>query len=212
MEKIGYIVTSRKVNDLPDYIGVVSSVKDLDGADTPLLFVGIENGKKNIEGFSVLKFRYNDKLFWTFGKTENREKYQNDINVFASYCIGYAVSSIKYTYVSPFSLTYTKAKKLLTNIVNKGGWYIYIGDGMAYCFKEKNVIGLSLDILEYCGIAKERVERVMRKNRLNKVVTSDGWLSFNLRQLIKNKKYATPYFMIRNDKQTNTDRYLRQEG
>ena len=213
MRKLGYIITRGKVRDVPKYIGVVRTNDEIVGFDGPILVIGIDEGKKRIENFSVLRFQFNEKLFWTFGKTENRERYDRDLSDFFKYCFSYAISKLSYYYVNPFTITRAKIKKLYKYLVNEGGWYIYKGDRMAYCYKEGNILGFSLEVLKYCGITQDRFERVLKSNRMNKVVFSDKPIGYDLKELIKNKKYATPYFLKENDdSKDGTDRCVCSKG
>ena len=103
MKKLGYIVTDRKINNVKDFVEVVNDIS-LTDSTKPVLLVGLENAKKNIENFSILNKKVNDNLFWTFKKTEKRVDFENDINYFYNYIIYNITRNIKYYYINILNL------------------------------------------------------------------------------------------------------------
>ena len=78
MNKLGYIISDRKISDLRDFVG---NVKDISQADStkPLLYIGYKNAKK-VKGYkNILEKKIDDKTFWTFKKTESRSDYEIDL-------------------------------------------------------------------------------------------------------------------------------------
>ena len=103
MKKLGYIVSDKKINNVKGFVEVVN---DISLADTtkPVLLVGLENAKKNINNFSILNKKANDNLFWTIKKTEKRVDFENDIDYFYNYIINNISRNIKYYYINILAL------------------------------------------------------------------------------------------------------------
>lgn len=195
MQKLGYIVTKGSVREIPNYIGVVSSVDEVEDKTKPILIVGYKNAKNDIKDFSILRKSVNDRLFWTFGKTENHEDYLTDIRNFCQYCVKYAISSVEYTYINVLTISRNTIKKMLQKLYSEDSLCIYIGEGMVYCCKGNKVAGVSLSILSYCGIDYNRVAKIVTRNKKNKVFFSAKGISYELMNTMKNNKYALAYFL-----------------
>ena len=172
MQKLGYIVTKNKVNNLPSYIEVVQTISSVGDLSKPIMYIGLENARKHIDGFNILKKQYINDVFWTFGKREKRSDYENDIEWFYEFCIKKVINDIKYYYINVLIISLSKVKKLI-NIVNSSeSKYIYISNRMIYIYYSNYIMGMSMDILEYCGVNKTKLLRKLHKNKSNIITDS----------------------------------------
>jgi len=194
MEKLGYIVTDRKINNVKDFVGVVNDISLADPTK-PILLVGIENAKKNIKDFSILKKKVNDNLFWTFKKTEKRVDFENDIDYFYNYIINNITSNIKYYYINILKLRYNKIKKLYNILFSGEKKYIYISNNMLYILYNGNILGISISIMEYMKIDIKKFFRKLYSNKNNIICTNASECVKSVKAEIGNKKYVIPYFM-----------------
>ena len=194
MEKLGYIVTDRKINNVKDFVGVVNDISLADPTK-PVLLVGIENAKKNIKDFSILKKKVNDNLFWTFKKTEKRVDFENDIDYFYNYIINNITSNIKYYYINILKLRYNKIKKLYNILFSGEKKYIYISNNMLYILYNGNILGISISIMEYMKIDIKKFFRKLYSNKNNIICTNASECVKSIKAEIGNKKYVIPYFM-----------------
>jgi len=195
MQKLGYIVTDRKINGVKDFVGVVNDISLADPTK-PVLIVGIKLAKKYIDNFSILDKKVNDKLFWTFKKTEKREDFENDINNFYNYIIYNISNNIKYYYINILKLKYNKIKKLYNIIFSSEKKYIYISNNMMYFLhNEKDVFGISVSILEFLNIDIKKLFKKIYSNENNIICTNMSNCVKSIKTEIGNKKYVVPYFM-----------------
>ena len=65
---------------------------------------------------------------------------------------------------------------------------------MLYIPHEGNVLGLSLSILEYCKIPKEKIFKKIKELNGN-IIEDNNKFVFKLSKQLGNKKYAIPYFL-----------------
>ena len=195
MNVLGYIVSNRKIKGLN---GFVEQVNDIDLADSskPILIVGWENAKKHPKYSSILDKQLDDNLFWTFSRNESRSDFEEDLENFYNIIYNNILNNIKYYYVNIFKLRYNKIKKLY-NILNSNKLKnIYISsDGMLYIPFEENILGLSLNILEYCGISRDKILSRIGSNPSNKIIDDGSKSIFKLSKRLGNKRYALPYFI-----------------
>ena len=194
MKKLGYIVSDKKINNIKDFVGVVDDISLADPTK-PVLLVGIENAKKNIDNFSILDKKVNDKLFWTFKKTEKRVDFENDLNYFYNYIIYNITSNIKYYYINILKLKYNKIKKLYNILFSGGKKYIYISNNMLYILYNGSVLGISISILEYIKIDIKKFFKKLYSNENNIICTNASNCVKSIKAEIGNKKYVIPYFM-----------------
>lgn len=194
MKILGYIVTDRKLKDID---GFVEQVNDVSLADStkPILVVGWKNAK-NYDGYtSILEKQLGDNIYWTFSKSESRSDFEEDLQTFYSIIYNNILNNINYYYIDIFKLKYNKLKKLYSILSSREDKNIYISNGVVYILHESSVLGLSLTVLEYCGIKTEKVLQRIKSNPNNNVFEDDNKFVFKLTKRLGNKKYAVPYFI-----------------
>lgn len=195
MSSLGYIISDTKIKNLK---GFVEQVNDVSLADLtkPTLFVGIENAKKNIKDFSILDKKYGDNIYWTYKKTEKRVEFEDDIEKFYNNIIYNISCNIKYYYINIYNLRYNKIKKLYNILFSDKGKYIYISNEMIYLlYKDNIILGISLNLLEYIKIKKEKILNKLYSNKNNIICTDVSKCVKAIRNEIGNNKYVVPYFM-----------------
>ena len=194
MNKLGYIVTDRKIGNVKEFVGVVDDISLADPTK-PILIVGIDLAKKYIDNFSILDKKVNDNLFWTFKKTENRVDFENDLNYFYNYIIYNIYKNINYYYINILKLKYNKIKKLYNILFSTNKKYIYISNNIIYLLYNKNILGISITILEYLKIDMKKFFRKLYSNENNVICTNASDCVKSIKSEIGNNKYAIPYFM-----------------
>ena len=194
MKPLGYIVTDRKMNDIE---GFVEQVKDFTDADStkPILIVGWNNAKLHRGYRSILEKELAPGVFWTFKKSESRSEFEQDLKDFYKYIYKTILDNIDYYYINILSLKYSKLKKLYSIFNSKERKNIYISDNLIYTLYDGKVLGVSLDVLEYCGIKRDKVLSLLSSNPANKIYDNSHKWMIRLCKYLGNKKYAVPYFI-----------------
>ena len=106
-----------------------------------------------------------------------------------------AIKDIKYYYVNLLTIKLNSVKKLI-NILNNGDKkYIYISNNIFYVYYNNYILGVSLDITSWLNISKKKILSKLHSNPNNIISYSDAFLSYDIKRIINNKKYVTPYFM-----------------
>lgn len=194
MKPLGYIVTDRKMNDIE---GFVEQVKDFTDADStkPILIVGWNNAKLHRGYRSILEKELAPGVFWTFKKSESRSEFEQDLKDFYKYIYKIILDNIDYYYINILTLKYSKLKKLYSIFNSKERKNIYISDSLIYTLYDGKVLGVSLDVLEYCGIKRDKVLSLLSSNPANKIYDNSHKWMIRLCKYLGNKKYAVPYFI-----------------
>lgn len=196
MEKLGYIVADRKPNNLKGFVEFTSDFSSVDSTK-PVLVIGYKRAKEILgDKFNILDKNISKNVSWTFKKTEKRIDYDEDIDKFYKACINNIIYNIKYYYINIIKLKYNKIKKLYNIIFSNNKKYIYINNGMLYLKYNDCVMGISLTILQYCGINTDKILTRITNNSLNVVYNETTPFVKELKKEIgNNKEYAIPYFM-----------------
>lgn len=198
MITLGYIVTDRKMKGIDNFVEQVNSI-ELADSTKPILVVGWKNAKLYSGYKSILDRSLGNNVYWTFSKSESRSDFEEDIEKFYNIIYNNILNNIKYYYINIFKICYSKIKYLYNILIyNKDNIDIYISNKMIYVpYNGDSVIGISLDILEYCGINSDKViSRIKSNPKVNIVDDADREI-FKLSKRLGTKKYAMPYFVVK---------------
>jgi len=194
MKTIGYIVTDRKLNDIEGFVEQVNDYSEADPAK-PILIIGWQNAK-TFEGYNnILDRKLGDKLFWTFKKSESRYEFEQDLKKFYAFVRNNILNNLEYYYIDILKLKYSKLKKLYNIFNSDDRKNIYINNGLIYTMYNNKVLGVSLEVLEYCGIKRDKVLSLLDSNPNNMLFYNTSRGLNKLSRFLGNKKYAIPYFI-----------------
>lgn len=195
MKILGYIVTEHKMKGIESFVEQVNSI-ELADSTKPILLISWKNAKKHPKYTNILDRKLDTNLFWTFSKSENRSDFEMDLEKFYTYIFTNISNTVTYYYVNILKLRYTKIKKLY-NIINSNiDKNIYINNRMVYIpFKDDKILGLSLQILSYCGIKQSKILSRIFNNSHNKQVDSTDRNTIKLERKLEDKKYVIPFLI-----------------
>ena len=191
---LGYIVTEKRIKGIKGFVEQIEDISDADSTK-PILVVGWENAKLFETYNGILDKKLADGVFWTFSKTESRSDFEDDLDKFYSYIYNNILNNIRYYYINIFKLNYNKIKKLINIIDYSERKNIYINNDFVYIPYKGNILGISLPMLEYCGIGKEKVVERIRKNPNNVFLDDTKRNVLTVSLALGNKRYALPYFV-----------------
>lgn len=192
---LGYIVTKKILNGISGFVEQVDNITKADSTK-PILVIGWSEAKK-YEGYAnILNKQLSFNVYWTFSKTESRSDFEQDLKKFYSIIYNNILNNINYYYINLFKLKYNKLKKLINILYSKERKNIYISNNFIYVpYRPNNVLGISLSMLEYCGIKKDKVINKIKSNPYNILLEDNNPKVFKLSKELGNKKYSLPYFM-----------------
>lgn len=195
MKVLGYIVTEHKMKGIENFVEQVNSI-ELADSTKPILLISWKNAKKHPKYTNILDRKLDDNLFWTFSKSENRSDFERDLEKFYNFIFTNFTNTVTYYYVNILKLHYNKLKKLY-NIINSNiVKNIYINNRMVYIpFQNDKILGISLQILSYCGIKQSKVLSRIFKNSNNKQVDSTDKNTIKLERKLGDKKYVIPFLV-----------------
>lgn len=191
---LGNVIVLNENIRIDKYFKKCLSLSDIDNS-LPTLIIGLENARKNIKDFNILKKNYNnDMLWWTFTKIERRVDYDKDIEDFKKFCIDNIVKNIKYWNINIINLdSISKIRRCINFVNNINKKYYYI-DNNKFIFlydkgnnnKEKNIYGFSLNTASFFGINKKRIIRILENNKNNIQIKNFYSIPNDIRRLVNN--------------------------
>ena len=191
---LGYIVTDRKLKNIDGFVGQVGDISLADSTK-PILIASWKKAKQDSRYKGILDKKLDENLYWTFSPTESRSDYEEDLKNFYNIIYNNILNNISYYYINIFRLKYSNIKKLYNIILNsKEIESIYLSKDILYVPYEGKVMGLSLQVLEYCKIPKGKIINKIKEKGI-RVIEDDEKIIFKLSKQLGNKKYAIPYFI-----------------
>lgn len=192
---IGRIITKNKNIDTLDFVDVTECIGNIDNF-IPTLIVGKKNaeeiyGKDNVK---VLDKKITQNVTWTFDKTERRNEYERDLKQFNDSLIKTVRKNIKYEFFNIYIEPISRIKKLISFIKSSKIKYIYIFNDIIYMYYNNIVYGISLNEIEYLGISKNKILKLLKTNTSNIMIENSDFLSKKMKSLIKEDKILIPYF------------------
>ena len=199
---LGYIVSKNKDKFFPEDIFKFVSSEDECVYNVPRMILGLKEAKvyaqkKGFE-FDILERKFPDGNWWSFKKTEKRDIYEQDVVRFKEYLKENVNSKVKYYYANVLTLPYTKKKNLyniiVNNSLNRENNYIIVDKKMVYYPLNKgNVVGISLDVMNYLNIKQDKVLRLIRKNTHNKIYFTSSRNMWDIKSQFNGNEYVIAY-------------------
>jgi hypothetical protein len=192
---IGRIITKNKNIDTLDFVDVTENIGSIDNF-IPTLIIGKKKaeeiyGKDNIK---VLDKKISQNVSWTFDKTERRNEYERDLKQFNDSLIKIVRKNVKYEFFNIYIEPISRIKKLISFIKSSKIKYIYIFNDIIYMYYNNIVYGISLNDIEYLGISKNKILKLLKTNTSNIMIENSDFLSKKMKSLIKEDKILIPYF------------------
>lgn len=201
MQYIGNIITKSKNINTFELVNIVRNNNNLN-TTVPNLVIGKElaetlYGKDKVK---VLDKKIDNNVYWTFGKLERRNEFENDIALFHKYIVKKLLKSVDYKYINVFSIGLDELKFIINDIKTCDKTYTYVYKDHIYLLSGKNVYGLSLSVIDYVGIGRKRIRKFFKTLKNNEFITNTDFFGKKIKQYIGDNKIIVPYlyFLYKN--------------
>lgn len=168
--KIANIVSLNKVN-VSDEFNVVKTIDEII-PNLPTLVIGFDWVNKRYPDFDIKNKKLADNLYWTFKKTENRDKHDEDILWFMNKTYKDLVSNTPYVFIDPIQYHSRKLLKIIRKIYSTSEITTYKHGEMVYMYGAGVIFGVDLKLLKYMGFNVNKI-KIKIKNR-SKVFLGDN--------------------------------------
>lgn len=210
---VANIVSNNKLNVSKDF-NVVQSMDDVIQG-LPTLIVGFDYVNKHYPDFNILDIKISENLYWTFKKTERRDKYEEDLNWFMVNSYNDLIKDISYIFIDPLQYKSKVLWKILRKINNIEKLISYENDDMIYIYGEKYIFGVDLRLLEYVGFKKDKIKHVI--NSKSSVFLNKNQILIEYKKYVEDLglqvKYMPYLFSIKNEQNDTTSNiYIPREA
>lgn len=153
--------------------------------DLPTLLVGYNLTNESFPEFDITEPIIRDGLFWTFKRTERRDKYEEGLRRFIKYVFDNATNGVKYIFTDLMVMRPTTLIKIYRHLLSSDTT-VYMFDDRAYIYDGKDtVIGVDFYLFEYFGYSPEKLKfkiktkagSLITQRDANDLMASFGYLS-----------------------------------
>jgi len=192
-------IFSRSNVEVPQDFNVVTSFSDIiEGL--PTLIVGYDYVNDKYPDFDITDICLGGNLYWTFRKTEKRDKYEQDLKWFITKVYADLTNELSYIFVDPIQYRGKTLVKIIKKIYSLKNIISYVNDEMIYIYGDKLIFGVDLRLLTYMGIDTEKIQRKIKAVSTVFLDNSDIFIEYkNTVSSLDNKARYLPFlYSIRN--------------
>lgn len=201
--KIGNIITNKQNLGLESNLSDLFNISEDDinvDFSLPTLIIGFDFVNSRYPDFDICSIKIKENLYWTFKKTEKRDKFSEDINWFISKVLCDLTANINYIFVDPIQYNNRKLLKIVKKILSTNDFITYNHDEMYYLFDGKIIFGIDNNLTNFIGLNKSKVRTLIKNHTTTFLEKNKNVDEFKgLIGYLENKvKYIPLLFLIKN--------------
>lgn len=189
MRYIGRIITTAKIDDVPELIEVTNDSSSISGDDVkiPTLIIGYKNAVKLCGKIKITEKKVRNNLYWTFSKRERRSDYISDLTDFYEEVSRFAVSWCKYEYLDPITWSDEMKDNFIKIMSGNRRKVVYSADTMYYIYSPNagKTYGMSKTVMKYLGFPDNYFETCSGKKFPSTTIINES--DFQEARIAKNK-------------------------
>jgi hypothetical protein len=202
--KIANIVSTSKI-EAPEEFNVVQSVNEIiDGL--PTLIIGYEIVDRLYPDFDITNIHLGENKYWTFKRTEKRDKYESDLKWFISKVYADLTNQLIYVFVDPIQYRGKTLIKIVKKIYSLKDPIAFLNEEMLYVYGDGFIFGIDLKLLAFMGVDTGKIKT--RIKAISSVFLSDVKILIEYKkniEALENKVRYLPYlYSIRNGQNNTT--------
>jgi hypothetical protein len=202
--KIANIVSTNKV-EVPEEFNVVNSVNEIiDGL--PTLIIGYDIVNNLFPDFDIINISLGENKYWTFKRTEKRDKYEADLKWFISKVYSDLTNQLIYVFVDPIQYRGKTLIKIIKKIYSLKDPIAFLNEEMLYVYGDGFIFGIDLKLLAFMGVDTSKIKT--RIKAISSVFLSDVKILIEYKkniEALENKVRYLPYlYSIRNGQNNTT--------
>ncbi len=130
----------------------------------PTLIVGFDYVNKNYSNFDITNIELEPNIYWTFKRTERRDKFEEDLIWFKTKVYKDLTSKINYVFVDFIQYNNRIMIKIVKKIIGLKNKITYCHGDMIYIYGENLIFGIDLKLLRYMSVnslkVKEKIKNI----------------------------------------------------
>lgn len=164
MRKIANIVSQNTL----DVSGIFNVVKTMDEIQhgLPTLIIDYDYVNKHYPDFDIGTNCLGPDLYWTFKKTQKRDKHAEDLEFFINKVYVDLLKGVPYFFVDVIQYELKTIKRVIKKIKEFKEITTYINGDMIYIYGDNVIFGIDLKLLRYVGLNSDKI-----KDRIKSIST-----------------------------------------
>ena len=197
MKYVGNIVTNEpaSVQDIGKLYKIVSSIDDTE-KDIPTLIIGWELTKCLYPEASIIEFVVAENVYWTYGKYERRDRFEDNLKKFREISLKKYIESISYSFYDVMLCGPEKFESFLASLKLDSPKTIYCTNDMLYLnySGDKRVIGVSLRDCDYINDSykKKLFSAIYSNDKINYLKGGED-ITREIKYVLRGKEYIVSY-------------------
>jgi hypothetical protein len=194
MKYIANILTDEPFSEAELY----NVVQDHDSVvpDIPTLIIGWEKTKELYPAASIIEWKVDENVYWTYGKYERRDKYEVNVKKFQDLAFKKYVDSVNYVFYDVILEGEDRFAKFIELLLSNMQKTIYVTGDMMYIYIDstRKVVGLSLRDCDYIDETyKKRIFSAIYNNSSVTFLKNNDAISKEVRFKTRGRAYILPY-------------------
>ena len=189
MRYIGRIITTAKIDDVPELIEVTNDSSSISGDDVkiPTLIIGYKNAVKLCGKIKITEKKIRNNLYWTFSKRERRSDYISDLTDFYEEVSRFVLSCSEYEYLDPITWSDEMKDNFIKIMSGNRRKVVYSADTMYYIYSPNagKTYGMSKTVMKYLGFPDNYFESCSGKKFPSTTIINES--EFQEARIAKNK-------------------------
>lgn len=162
----------------------------------PTLVVGWETTKELYPDASIIEWKVDENVYWTYGKYERRDKYEANVKKFNDLALKKFIDSVNYVFYDVILGGEDRFTKFIDLLLCNMSKTIYVTGDMMYISYDgmAKVVGVSLRDCDYVNETyKKRIFSAMYNNPSVILLKNNDAISKEVRFKTRGRAYILPY-------------------
>ena len=159
---IANIVSKNSISVSQDFNVVDSMDKIIIGL--PTLIIGVELTESLYPDFDILERCIEENVYWTFKKTEKRDKFNQDLDWFITKMYTDLIKKVNYVFIDLIQYRKQTLIKIVRKIYSLENITTFIHNDMVYLYGNNIIFGLDLKLAKYMGMnvikLKDKIKQI----------------------------------------------------
>jgi hypothetical protein len=155
MKKIANIVSDNTIN-VSEIFNVVKTMDKIQHG-LPTLIVGLDLADKLYPDFDITEICLAPNVYWTFKKTQKRDKHAEDLNFFINKVYTDMLKGVTYYFVDLIQNQTKTLKRVIKKIREFKHITTYIHKDMVYLYSDNLIFGIDLKLAKYVGMDVDKL-------------------------------------------------------
>src|ERR1035437_2217367 len=154
--KVANIVSTSNIK-VSDEFNVVKAIGEIIHS-LPTLIVGYDYVNKHYPNFDITNIKLDENLYWTFKRTERRDKFEEDLEWFKTKVFEDLTKQVNYVFVDPIQQKTHVLWKIVRKIANLKHKITYIQGEMVYIYGDNLIFGIDLKLLRFMSMNIDKIK------------------------------------------------------